>query len=391
MTTTTPAIVLDLRCVQDHFPGIGRYSFHLAQALAETAPAWRFTFLTQSQAANTRFDVASLARWPNVTMQPTAQAIFSPQEQLTLPRALPPGDLIHFPYYIYPYFSRRRAVVTLYDIISHLYPTYLPSAVHRAIFEITTRLALARAAHVLTLSASAAADLQRAYDVDPGRITVTPAAADARFQPAAAADMRALRQRLGLPDRYVLFVGANKPHKNLQRLGEAWGKLKVQGAASPSPLAQGIGLVLAGREDPRYVGIREEIAQAGLQEDVTVLGAVSEADLPILYSGADVFILPSLYEGYGLPVIEAMACGTAVVCSRTSSLPEVVGDDAGLLFDPTDSDEIAAALARVLSDDALRAGLQARGLARARQFTWQRTAALTLGAYETVMRAKKAP
>jgi len=110
-----------------------------------------------------------------------------------------------------------------------------------------------------------------------------------------------------------------------------------------------------------------------------------------LYSGADVFILPSLYEGYGLPVIEAMACGTAVVCSNTSSLPEVVGDDAGLLFDPTDSDEIAVALARVLSDSALRAGLQARGLARARQFTWQRTAALTLGAYETVMRAEKAP
>lgn len=380
--TTTPTIVLDLRSVQDHFPGIGRYSFHLAQALAEAAPTWRFTFLTQSQAANSRYDVAGLARWPNVTLRPTAQAIFSWQEQITLPRALPRDHLLHFPYYIYPYFSRRRTVVTIYDIISHLYPAYLPSAIHRALFEITTRLALARSAHVLTLSQSAAADLQRVYGTPAAAITVTPAAADARFQPAAAADTHGLRQRLALPDRYVLFVGANKPHKNLRRLVEAWGKLKAQDATSPSPFAQGIGLVLAGREDPRYMGIREEIAQAGLQEDVIVLGAVSEADLPVLYSGADVFILPSLYEGYGLPMIEAMACGTAVVCSRTSSLPEVVGDDAGLLFDPTDSDEIASALARVLSDDALRTGLRARGLARARQFTWQRTAELTLAAYE---------
>ena len=112
------------------------------------------------------------------------------------------------------------------------------------------------------------------------------------------------------------------------------------------------------------------------------MGRVGEGDLRCLDGGAEFFILRSLYEGYGLPMIEARACGTAVVCSRTSSLPEVVGDDAGLLFDPTDSDEIASALARVLSDDALRTGLRARGLARARQFTWQRTAELTLAAYE---------
>lgn len=379
--SSPPAIVLDLRTVQDHFPGIGRATFHLAQALAETAPTWRFTFLTQPQAVNTRYDQAALARRPNVTLHPVPQGIFSWQEQITLPRALPPGDLIHFPYYIYPYFSRRPTVVTIYDIISHRYPAYLPSPVHRAIFEITTRLALARATHVLTLSAAAADDLQRVYGVPAAALTVTPAAADARFQPAASADIRALRQRLALPEHYVLCLGANKPHKNLRRLVEAWGKLKAQTAAS----AAGFGLVLAGREDPRYVGIREEIARAGLQEDVTVLGAVSEADLPVLYSGADVFIFPSLYEGYGLPVMEAMACGVAVACSNTSSLPEVVGEDGGQLFDPSDSDAMAAVLQSLLTDHARRAALQQRGLARARQFTWQRTAELTLAAYEAVI------
>lgn len=380
MTTTTPTIVLDLRTVQDHFPGIGRCTFHLAQALAETAPSWRFVMLTQPGAINTRFDVTGLARRPNVTLHAVPQAIFSPQEQITLPRDLPPGDLVHFPYYIFPYLSRRRAIVTIYDIISHLYPAYLPSALHRVVFEITTRLALARAVHILTLSASAAADLQRVYGVDPGRITVTPAAADGRFRPASADAIHALRRRLGLPSRYVLFLGANKPHKNLLRLVEAWAKLKAQ-EATPSAAA-GVSLVLAGREDPRYVGIRAAIAQAGLQGDILVLGAVSEADLPVLYSGAEVFILPSLYEGYGLPVMEALACGAAVACSRTSSLPEVVGADAGLLFDPTDSNEMATVLQRLLSDEALRAGLQQAGLARARQFTWRRTAELTLAGYE---------
>ena len=141
-------------------------------------------------------------------------------------------------------------------------------------------------------------------------------------------------------------------------------------------------LVLAGREDPRYAGVRAAIAQAGLQGDIMVLGAVSEDDLPILYSGAEVFILPSLYEGYGLPVMEALACGAAVACSRTSSLPEVVGADAGLLFDPTDSDEMAAVLQRVPSDEELAAALQQAGLRRAGQFTWRRTAELTLAGYE---------
>ena len=380
MTTTTPTIVLDLRTVQDHFPGIGRYTFHLAQALAETAPAWRFVMLTQPGAINTRFDVTGLARRPNVRLQPVSQAIFSPQEQITLPRGLPPGDLVHFPYYIFPYLSRRRAIVTIYDIISYLYPAYLPSALHRALFEVTTRLALARAAHILTLSASAAADLQRVYGVGPGRITVTPAPADGRFRPAAADAIHPLRQGLGLPPRTVPFLGANKPHKTLLRWVEAGAKSKAQDSA-PSAAA-GVSLVLAGREDPRYAGVRAAIAQAGLQGDIMVLGAVSEDDLPILYSGAEVFILPSLYEGYGLPVMEALACGAAVACSRTSSLPEVVGADAGLLFDPTDSDEMAAVLQRLLSDEALAAALQQAGLRRAGQFTWRRTAELTLAGYE---------
>lgn len=374
MTAPGPHVLFDLRVVSDHFPGIGRYAFELAQVLPEVAPGWRFTFLIQAnQAANSRFDLASLARWPNVTLRPAAPAIFSWQGQLRL--RLPPADLAHFPYYIFPYLTRRRIVTTIYDIISHIYPAYLPSVMHRALFELTTRLALARSAHVLTLSHSAAHDLQRVYGVASRRISVTPAAADARFRPAAPAAVANLRQRLGLGERYVLFVGANKPHKNLRRLIEAWVRMQAQGRLP-------VQLALAGREDPRYTGARQEIAQAGLQEEIKVLGAIGEADLPALYSGAELFVLPSLYEGYGLPLIEAMACGAAVVCSSASSLPEVAGNDPALLFDPERSEEIAAVMRRLLVDDGLRTAQRVRSLARARQFNWHATAMLTLAAYE---------
>ncbi|WP_343423596.1 glycosyltransferase family 1 protein [Candidatus Amarolinea dominans] len=373
--------MLDLRTVQDHFPGIGRYAFHLAQALVEAAPTWRFTLLTQAQGANTRFDVAGLARWPNVILHAVPQAIFSWQEQITLPRALPPGDLIHFPYYIRPYLSRRRTVVTIYDIISRRYPEYLPSALHRVIFEITTRLALASAAHILTLSASAApicsASTGLTLAASPSRRPRPMRASGPHRSQTSTRCVNAW----ACPRATCFSWAPTSPTRTCR----AWwrpGASSRHRRRAPLPAWRGVSLVLAGREDPRYVGIRATIAQAGLQDDIMVLGAVSEADLPVLYSGAEAFILPSLYEGYGLPVIEAMACGVAVACSNTSSLPEVVGGDAGVLFDPADSDEMAAVLRRLLTDGALRTTLQQTGLARARQFTWQRTAELTLAGYE---------
>ncbi len=381
-----PTVILDARTISDHFPGIGRYTYHLARHLPLVAPDWDFAFtINPRQMAETRYDMAALAEPGNARLHEVAPAVFSWQEQLGLPRQLRSANLVHFPYYIRPYVVSPPTVTTVYDIISHRYPAYLPSPWHRIIFELTTRLALARSRHVLTLSASAAADLQNVYGVDPQRITVTPAAADIHFQPASVADVAALRQRLNLPATYVLFVGSNKPHKNLPTLIQAWARLK----SSPhllTPTSQPLPpLLLAGREDPRDTGIRQTIADAGLTEDVRVLGAVAEADLPALYSGAALFVLPSLYEGFGLPVLEAMACGAAVACSRTSSLPEVVGSEAALLFDPTSADDIAGVIARALTEPGLLDDLRAQAVLRARTFTWQRTAQQTIAAYERVL------
>jgi alpha-1,3-rhamnosyl/mannosyltransferase len=186
-----------------------------------------------------------------------------------------------------------------------------------------------------------------------------------------------MRARLGLPPRYVLYLGMNKPHKNLARLVEAWAQARRQAtteaAADPS-----IQMVIAGREDARYPQARQ--AAERLAADVRFLGAVAEADMPALYSGATLFVFPSLYEGFGLPVLEAMACGAPVACSTAPSLLEIVGD-AALTFDPLDVNEMASVLTRALSDEALRRRLGRQGQAQAAGFTWRRAAAETLLVY----------
>jgi alpha-1,3-rhamnosyl/mannosyltransferase len=185
--------------------------------------------------------------------------------------------------------------------------------------------------------------------------------------------LEAVRRKYGLPEYFVLYLGSNKPHKNLGRLVEAWAQFRNSKFEIRS-------LVVAGHWDSRYPQAQQKATELGLGEAVRFLGDVSEADLPALYNLATVFAFPSLYEGFGLPPLEAMACGTPVVCANTSSLPEVVGD-AALLFDPLDVPALAAALAQALSDADLRTALHARGLARARLFSWERTARETLAVY----------
>jgi alpha-1,3-rhamnosyl/mannosyltransferase len=170
-------------------------------------------------------------------------------------------------------------------------------------------------------------------------------------------------------------VGTFKPHKNVGRLLAAWKQLQ------PSPSWQ---LVLAGIGSRRYPAPKEQVAHLGLTSSLRVLDSVPEAELPSLYSGASAFVFPSLYEGFGLPVLEAMACGTPVVCSRSSSLPEVVGD-AAILFDPMNVSDIARSLDNLLADPARRDALALQGIARARLFTWSKTAEATLSVYESVV------
>lgn len=368
-------IALDGRPIDDHFPGIGRYVFNLARALAETEPRIELLLLHRSSGrANTRYDLDALRSYPRLRLVPVDAPNFSLREQWRLPAVLRQlqVDLYHSPYYLMPYGPSVPAVVTLYDLIPSRYPAgYSPGA--RLAFYLAVRLAVRRAARVITISRASAKDIQQQLGLPGARLAVIPLAADPEFAPRPAAAVTATRARLGLPDDYVLYVGSNKPHKNLPGLVQAYLELE---AAPP--------LIVAGHWDERYQQARQLAGRA--PERVRFIGPVAVPDLPALYTGALLFVFPSRCEGFGLPPLEAMACGVPVVCSQASSLPEVVGE-AGLLFDPNDPDALLAALRQALSDRALRSELRRRGLARAARFSWQATARQTAAVYAQVLGA----
>lgn len=365
-------LLLDARTVQDRFPGIGRYVFNLVQALAGVHEG-DIVLLVNPALPNSRYDLSALTRHADVRLQPTDIPTFHLREQTELPRLIRSfrPDVVHLPYNIRPYRLGLPNVLTLFDVIPRRFPADYPLRTRWTI-ELVQRLALRSTNRFVAISRAAAADFSTLYGVPPAAITVTPLAADPQFVPQPAAVVAALRERWRLPDRYLLYLGSNKPHKNLPRLIRAFAAAALQ---SPET-----GLVVAGAWDPRNPEARQLVRDLGLEDAVRFLPNVPNADLPALYAGATAFVFPSLYEGFGLPVLEAMACGAPVACSNTSSLPEVAGE-AAVLFDPTDVQAMATAIIRLLGDEGLRGQLRERGLQRASSFTWQRTAELTLRAY----------
>lgn len=385
--TTAPRplrIVIDARYIADHFPGIGRYVYNLLRALGELEHPHRLLALHNPGLPNRRFDIAALAALPAIELVETAAHPFRPGEHLAIPQLLRRlrADCYHATYYVRPYLGLPcPTVTTLYDIIPRRFPAEA-SQNARLMFDALTTLALRCSQQLIAISESARDDFVAAYGVPNGRITVTPLAADARFRPLPAADLAALRARYGLSDHYILTLSSNKPHKNLPTLIEAYAHLLAEEGAS-SGKTPSADLIIAGHWDARYPEARATVERLGLGRRVQFLPGVADADLPALYGAATLFVYPSRYEGFGLPPLEALACGLPVVCGGISSLPEVVGD-AALLVDPTDPAALAQAMRRVLSDQALQARLRAAALLQAARFSWRRTAELTLQVYECV-------
>ncbi|HEX7593459.1 MAG TPA: glycosyltransferase family 1 protein [Anaerolineae bacterium] len=368
---------IDGRYIQDHFPGIGRYTYNLIDALARVAPDDAFTILHNPALRNTRYDIAALARYPSVELRRVDVPTFSWREQFQLPTSN--IQLLHSPYYIKPYYSRVSSVVNIFDLIPLRVPKDSLTWRARLFFRLAVSLAARTATRIIASSVATRADLVTLLRVPREKIDVIPLAADACFAPQPAAEIARVRAKYALPDEYVLSVGINKPHKNIAALIEAWQSL---GDLSRT-------LVIAGARDAQSaqqaaVENRKPVLSEAEGSRIQFIHNVDDRDLPALYSGAAVFVMPSLYEGFGLPTLEAMACGAPVICSNTSSLPEVV-DDAALLIDPHSVDEMAVAIERVLSDAALRDELRAKSLARAAQFSWERTARETLAVYRSVV------
>ncbi len=367
-------VILDGRVINDRFPGIGRYAYRLLEALLNLEPDLEIILLHTPALPNRRWDLERLAESPRLRLVPVPIPPFHPAEHGIVPWLLRrwPKALIHIPHYAVPVGLLARSsplVVTLLDLI----PLRLPeawSAFQRMVYRLWHRMVLARARALFFLSEATRQDFLHFFGPLRGLAIITPAAADPQYTPRPLQEVMAVRRRYGIRSPYALYVGINKPSKNLPRLLEAWRRVRFRWRTDrDSPV-----LILAGPWDPRY--------PLRVGEGVQHIGMVSEEELPALYTGARLFVFPSLWEGFGLPVLEAMACGVPVACSDIPALREVAGE-AARFFDPWDVEAMALAIAAAW-DQAEDPAWRAQCRARAARFSWEETARHTLEVYRTV-------
>lgn len=376
MTAATIRIVaFDARYVNDWYQGIGRHAYNLLEALTRLDPDRRYLAYYHPDYPNTRFNMELLRERSNVELRPIRLPLYLPHEQLVWPVLLARAraDLFHSPYVVLPLLARTRLAMTVHDLIYELYPESRPRNYLQRFYFPITRLGLKRADLVFTVTKSSSHDIQAYYRVNRERIHVIGNAVDPTFRRESdPARLAAVRERYGLPEHFILTVGAGRPYKNVETLVEAFAR--IDPSLAPALVIGGV----LDRHFPDRVGAR--IHALSIARRVLRPGMIREADLPAVYSLADVFVFPSLIEGFGLPPLEAMACGTPVLASTTPAISEVVGD-AALTFDARDPEQLATVLSRALDDTALRTTLSRRGLERVRAFTWERVARKTLQAY----------
>jgi glycosyltransferase involved in cell wall biosynthesis len=379
---TTPTITIDVSPAVHKRAGLGRYAEELVHALApkmESAGFGLRLFYTEAQNAHPTGMLAQLpASTTNLGYKPWRLSALASQ-YLRIARDGVYGNptLVHATDNLLPY-VRAASVFTLHDLIFEIFPEHHKLYNH-LFLKLMMRRFLRAADHIICVSEHTKRDAERLYGIDPAKMTVIYEGADPKYRPATPADVArhaTVRERYKLPEQFILHVSTIEPRKNLGRLLEAFEGLKREFPA--------LKLVLVGKKGWLYEPFFEQLEASGLKNEVIFPGYVAEEDLPAFYQMATLFCFPSVYEGFGLPPLEALASGCAVVCSNASSLPEVVGD-AGLLVTPTDTTAITEALRRVLGDDSLRRDLQHRGPIQAQKFSWEQAAEQTLALYKQVM------
>ena len=348
-------------------PGIGRYIKNLLNAMLRLNTAHEFLIFGDKDLLATcslEPTNGSIVHWD--------APIYSIKEQLSNPFNGHGLDIVHIPHFNVPLgIDKGKLVVTMHDLIYTKFPEYLP-LVKRKVARFLINSAIKRSDTIISVSENTKKDILEISPIAEKKTEVIFEAADPAFKVLCDKGLLdSVRDRYGLPENMILFVGSLKKHKNIERLVDAYNKVKTRTPCN---------LVIIGRYHKQDSRILRKIRSSG----IIYLGEVPAEDIVAIYNLADLLVFPSLYEGFGLPVLEAFASGVPVAASNASSLPEVVGD-AGVLFDPYDTDDICDKICKIMSDKALRHDLIEKGQERLKEFSWEKTAEQTLAVYEDIL------
>lgn len=371
------SIYVDVSAAVHRRAGLGRYAESLTRALLPILGDRLALFYNREQGIDPLEGLESLpARTMALGYKPWRMLIWWGQlGRIPFNRLVPQAQLFHATEHLLMPLRNVPTILTVHDLIFRHLPEH-HKALNRWYLNLTMPLYCRRADHIIAVSEATRRDLINSYQLPPEKITVIYEAAAPRFRPQSPEVVALAKTRYKLPDRYLLYVGTIEPRKNLSRLLHVWEKLYQKQEVPP--------LVIVGKRGWLSGDFFAALEHSPAHKSVLLTGYVRDTDLPAIYAGATAFVFPSLFEGFGFPPLEAMACGTPVACSNVSSLPEVVGD-AALTFSPMNTDAMAESLRRIVKDTDLQAELRKRGYRQAAQFSWDRAAQETLNIYKQVL------
>lgn len=375
-------IGIDARMYSAEFTGIGRYVYELIQQLAELDKKNEYVIFMNRPEYDT-FEEPN-KRFRKVLVNAKHYTL---KEQFRYLRVLKKAklDLMHFTHFNAPIFYKKPSVVTVHDLTLSFYPgKKMNSAFYRAAYNLVLKSAVKHSRRVIAVSENTKQDLIEIVGTPSSKVEVVYEGVCEQFGPRGNKEqLERVKLKYGISKDFLLYTGVWRGHKNLVNLIKSFALIR-DGAEGFD-----VSLVITGEEDPYYPEVKRTVSELGLEHHVIYTGMVSEAELVALYQAAKVYVFPSLYEGFGLPPLEAMRCGTPVVASKTSCIPEICGEHNALFFDPYDPEDMANAVRKVLLDPTLQAELRECGLKHSLKFSWGKMAKETLEIYESVLESKQ--